>query len=295
MLRPNFVAAQTLLIVARVGTFTGAAEALNTTQSAISARMRELERSLGYPLFTRHGRLLRLTIQAKQLISAIEPLIEALEAAFHDAEAVENPQGIVRIGLAEVATEWFARQVQKLHRELPRLRFELHVDLSSHIHDSLERGELDLGVVAVRQKRPHFRYRSLGRSSLSWVCSESLTINAWNAPRSFAQLLKEECLWLVGEGSQFHSPAREELVDLGAAIDHLCTTDRGMLEIALAGAGVVLMPDMMIESYLADGRLTRLGKALEGRDLELFLTTRANQRQNAIARIETLLSDGVAS
>ena len=47
MARLNLVNAETLCWIARLGTFTAAAERLFTTQSAVSARMRELEQSLG--------------------------------------------------------------------------------------------------------------------------------------------------------------------------------------------------------------------------------------------------------
>ena len=44
---------ETLLWIDRLGTFSAAAERLNTTQPAVSARMRELEQRLGSPLFRR--------------------------------------------------------------------------------------------------------------------------------------------------------------------------------------------------------------------------------------------------
>lgn len=47
---------ETLLWISRLGTFAAAAERLNTTQPAISARVRELESRLGYAIFQRAGR-----------------------------------------------------------------------------------------------------------------------------------------------------------------------------------------------------------------------------------------------
>ena len=47
---------ETLAWIARLGTFRAAAERLNTTQPAISARVREIESQLGIEIFRREGR-----------------------------------------------------------------------------------------------------------------------------------------------------------------------------------------------------------------------------------------------
>ena len=52
---------ETLLWIDRLGTFSAAAERLNTTQPTVSARMRELEQRLGTALFRREGRAMSLT------------------------------------------------------------------------------------------------------------------------------------------------------------------------------------------------------------------------------------------
>src|SRR3546814_18720347 len=54
--RIAFYHLETLLWIARLGTFAAAAERLNTTQPAISARVGELENHLGTVLFRREGR-----------------------------------------------------------------------------------------------------------------------------------------------------------------------------------------------------------------------------------------------
>ena len=42
--------------IARLGSFTAAAERMHTTQPAVSARVKELEDTLGHRLFVRQGR-----------------------------------------------------------------------------------------------------------------------------------------------------------------------------------------------------------------------------------------------
>src|SRR3546814_1439625 len=65
--RIAFYHLETLLWIARLGTFAAAAERLNTTQPAISARVRELENHLGTVLFRREGRTMTLTPAGRDL------------------------------------------------------------------------------------------------------------------------------------------------------------------------------------------------------------------------------------
>src|SRR3546814_16354527 len=57
---------ETLLWIDRLGTFSAAAERLNTTQPTVSARMRELEQRLGTALFRREGRAMSLTAAGRR-------------------------------------------------------------------------------------------------------------------------------------------------------------------------------------------------------------------------------------
>ena len=62
MSRPTMSQLETLCWIARLGTFTAAAERVHTTQSAVSARMRELETALGVEVFHHLGRRAELTV-----------------------------------------------------------------------------------------------------------------------------------------------------------------------------------------------------------------------------------------
>ena len=67
MRRVSLTNLETLCWIARLGSFTAAAERLNATQPAISGRVRELEESLKVKLFQRRGRRMELTIQGREL------------------------------------------------------------------------------------------------------------------------------------------------------------------------------------------------------------------------------------
>lgn len=58
---PSLRAVRSFVAAAKYQSFTRAAEALCVTQAAISRQIRELESSLGVPLFKRTGRTVELT------------------------------------------------------------------------------------------------------------------------------------------------------------------------------------------------------------------------------------------
>ena len=69
----SLVALHTFDLVARHGNFTGAAEALGLTQSAVSQKIKGLETELGVSLFRREHRGVSLTNEGVRLLNVVRP------------------------------------------------------------------------------------------------------------------------------------------------------------------------------------------------------------------------------
>jgi len=98
--------------LARQGSFTGAARALNLTQSAISHSIKALEGSLGTELFERLGKSVRLTRAGEALLPHADRILSRMERAQEDLALLTRPgHGRLRIGLLSswVAEEEIAR------------------------------------------------------------------------------------------------------------------------------------------------------------------------------------------
>src|ERR1700743_1597608 len=67
--------------VARLKSFTRAAENLHITQQGLSLMIQDLERQFGCRLFDRTTRTVSLTLAGEQLCSAAQPTISSLDAA----------------------------------------------------------------------------------------------------------------------------------------------------------------------------------------------------------------------
>ncbi|PWT91043.1 MAG: hypothetical protein C5B56_04445 [Proteobacteria bacterium] len=98
---------ETFATIVRFGSFAAAAARLNATQSTISARIRELEESLGVQLFDRTQRKAKLTAKGRGLVAYAHSAIELFSEIQRQLGSPQAQTGIVRVGVAElVAVTW---------------------------------------------------------------------------------------------------------------------------------------------------------------------------------------------
>ncbi len=90
--------------VARLGSMSRAALALNTVQSNVTAHVRQLEARLGLALFERGGRGVRLTAAGARLLPQAERVLRALEDARRAVLDDGTPRGPLCLGALETTT-----------------------------------------------------------------------------------------------------------------------------------------------------------------------------------------------
>src|SRR5437867_11713505 len=128
MRRLSLTNLETLCWIARLGTFTAAADRLNTTQPAVSNRVKELEQALGVRLFHRQGRKMELTIQGRDLVQRSEPLLNRLEDVVVSLDNPAAATGIIQMGVGEiVAVTWFADLIARLKQQMPKGTTEMEL------------------------------------------------------------------------------------------------------------------------------------------------------------------------
>ena len=125
---------ETLIWIARLGTFAAAAERLNASQPTISVRMRELESQIGAKIFQRHGRNMALTIRGRELVKQAEALWANAEEFLLAPSAFALATGVVRIGSGEIAAATYLPTfVAELDRAFPTLNLEVEIDLTARL------------------------------------------------------------------------------------------------------------------------------------------------------------------
>src|ERR1700760_1944925 len=90
---------EALYWIAQLGTFDRAANRLNTSQSAISKRIGELEAAVGPPLFDRSQRGARLTEQGEHLLALRQDMLRLGGRILALKDAEEMPARRLRLGI----------------------------------------------------------------------------------------------------------------------------------------------------------------------------------------------------
>ncbi|MDE1145713.1 MAG: LysR substrate-binding domain-containing protein [Azospirillaceae bacterium] len=138
-------AVQAFVLVATLRSFTRAAEATGTTQSAISLKLKRLEDRLGQRLLERTPRQVRLSSQGAAFLEPARRLLAAHEQAL--AGLTEAPHRLV-IGISDhVAGPDLPRLLAMLQGRDPTLVMEVRIAASRDLGGMLDRGELDAAIL----------------------------------------------------------------------------------------------------------------------------------------------------
>ncbi|MFC3674174.1 LysR family transcriptional regulator [Ferrovibrio xuzhouensis] len=138
-------AVQAFVLVADLASFTRAAEAMESTQSAVSLRIKRLEDGLGRRLLERTPRRVRLTAAGQIFLERARMLIAAHGEAL-DAFASVRRRLVVGISDHAVGAE-LPLLLQRVKRVEPGLLLEVRVGSSRDILVAFDDGALDAAIV----------------------------------------------------------------------------------------------------------------------------------------------------
>ncbi|MTJ80334.1 MAG: LysR family transcriptional regulator [Telmatospirillum sp.] len=161
-------AVQAFLLVAELKSFTRAAEALETTQSAISLRIRRLETSLGRRLLERTPRQVRLSAEGSRFL---EPARELMAA---HRSAIDSFGGGRRRLVVGLSHHVIGRDLPVLLKRLgdaePALTLEMHVGSSREVLDDYDAGTYDAAIVLNHDRHRHDG-EVLGTEAFGWMAA----------------------------------------------------------------------------------------------------------------------------
>ena len=144
-------------VVAEELNFTRAAQRLNMSQPPLSNQIRALEEELGTPLFIRGSRSLQLTEAGKLLYRRSEQLLDLAERAREEIGALAmGLSGTLCLGsVAGRAPFLAARWLADFREEYPLVRFEIVNGSSDDIIEQIQRGFIELGIIAAPYDSEH--------------------------------------------------------------------------------------------------------------------------------------------
>ena len=249
------------LAVARERNFTKAAAKLGTSQSTLSYTIKELEAHLGVRLLTRTTRSVALTEPGERLFNSLAPRFEQIEADVAGLVTFrDTPAGTVRITLSDHAlqtTVW--PKLQPVLRDYPDIRVELYSDngMRNIVEERFDAGvrlgeSIDKDMIAVRIGED---WRLVAVASPDYVKRRGL-------PRTPQELVDHVCINLrqatVGGlyAWEFEKDGRELRVRVDGQLTFNTTIP--IVDAAISGYGIAYVPEDLVSSHIAQGRLALL-------------------------------------
>jgi DNA-binding transcriptional LysR family regulator len=143
-----------LVAVVETGTFSGAAEQLGYTQSAVSQQVGTLERIVGASLFERPGgrRPVRLTAAGEMLLTHARAVLARVGSAAADLRALASgEQGELRVGtLPSVGTKVLPRLLATFRAEWPGIEIVLRESRDgAELIRAVETGDIDVTFIDI--------------------------------------------------------------------------------------------------------------------------------------------------
>ena len=144
-------------VVAEELNFTRAAQRLNMSQPPLSNQIKALEEELGTPLFLRGGRGLQLTEAGKLLYRRAAQLLDLAERTREEVGSLAmGLSGALCFGsVAGLAPFLAARWLAGFREEYPLVRFEIVNGSSDDIIEQIQRGYIELGLIAAPYDSEH--------------------------------------------------------------------------------------------------------------------------------------------
>ncbi|MCM2292597.1 LysR family transcriptional regulator [Allorhizobium sp. BGMRC 0089] len=241
--------------ISQLGTFERAAARLNTTQSAISKRIQELEITAGLAVFDRNQRGAKLTEKGEHLLALGLEMLKLHDRVLELKSSEETPARRLRIGITELsALTWFPRLVSHIRETYPNVSLEPIVATSRTLDDMLKDSDLDLIVVPEVFPSEDVTYVRLADVSNVWMArpglvktDEALTLEQLAAYPAVLQGGQSGTglfynRWMRSQGLMFN----QSLIS-----DNLMA----LLGLTVAGVGISYLPRQCFRPLVDEGKL----------------------------------------
>ncbi|RYD87522.1 MAG: LysR family transcriptional regulator, partial [Sphingomonadales bacterium] len=200
------------------------------------------------------GRTMALTVRGRQLVKECEPLWASIERTLLRSASLEGASGIVRIGTGEIAAATCLPPfLTALNKDLPKVNFEIEIDLSHGLLQKLLSATSDLIFIAGPVVSSNVESAPVGSVDLIWATSPALAARMRFEDDSTP-------LWLLHRHSPIHdiTMACIEEAGLAALTTNSCNNVRALIDIILADGGVGFVPEIMVRRLLDRGALVQI-------------------------------------
>ena len=229
--------------VCRFLNFSQAAEALNTTQPAVSLAVKELESHYGVALFERMNRRVYLTPAGEALLATAQDVLRGFQEA-EETLGQGRPLAL-RVGAnVSFGEAGLAQVLGRFRQEHPQVRLRALVANSDKIQSLLAENQLDVGIVDGLGVSERLRAQPLYQEDLVLAAAPG----RFPAPATVEELAALPLL-LREPGSGLRSSVERVFSQQGLAPQPLLesTSTAALAQAAKAGLGVAILPEALAQ------------------------------------------------
>ncbi|MBD1575763.1 MULTISPECIES: LysR family transcriptional regulator [Vibrio] len=250
---------RTFVLIAELGNFTKAAEALEVSRSHVSKQISQLERQMGVTLLLRTTRTLKLTAAGEQFFhqcqTNLQGINQALLVALDDVEQVRGHIKINCVG-GYLGEEIVASMLSSFMLQYPDVSLEM--DFSSHRVDLIS-DQFDVAFRMGQLEDAGFIGKKLLDLEMVTLASPSYLSANGQALDHPKDLLQHNCL--TGSVKKWHHqtvalPPSD--FDVQVQGQFQCKNGRSLLNAAVAGCGLIRVPSIYCRELIEQGKLVKV-------------------------------------
>ncbi len=265
---------ETFIQVAELSSFTKAAEKSGYSQSTVSFQIRQLEKSLGLPLFERINHTVSLTAKGREVLAyahQVRRLTQELEKQLHEEQ--EQISGHVRIAMADSLCSWLLRDDFKNFRRChPKITVKIISASTEEMFRLLNQNEVDLVYTLDNHIYDRtYRIASEEKVTAHFVAgagyfAEEMEGTKPLSPRQLAGLP----FLLTEKGMSYRRLMDEKLAVQSLEIRPILETGNADLicQLVAQGMGISFLPDYVTKDAVENGRIRYL--PVEGFRIEIW-------------------------
>lgn len=254
---PSTSALTSLEAVARTGSFTLAAQELSLTQSAVSRQVRGLEEQLDRALFDRNSRKVELTEAGHLYVAEVQRALQVIRDATIQVVTKRQEQVLNIAFLPTFGTRWLMPRISGFVAQYPdiTLNFTSRIGRFDFITDNL-----DVAIYHGSPDWPNVKCTLLMNETIVPVVSRAFRDeHTINTPHD---LLRIQHLSMHSRPSAWKNWFKSQGISItnesGMSFEHFSTLSQA----CIAGIGVALMPEFLMESELERQDLVQVGASI---------------------------------
>ena len=283
----DLVSLRIILAAAEEHSFAAAAQRENTSLSAVSRRVAELEQRIGVTLFKRHDKGVSLTEEGTQFVHQLYEVFDRLEHIALDLEEVrKGVRGVVRVSAPMTATSGnLPTKVAAFMLENPGIEVQFVEETSFAAIHGVSVGDLDLAVIPDTPAAAQLTCLPYFDDELVVVLPSGHALANKQSIR-LADLVDEPFIGMPRD-SGLSTLYREQMSAIGQTLKERAhtTSFESVRHMVSVGLGIAILPATAANPYAEPlGLVSRkLDEAWSKR--QLVLCTREPDRRSAATRL----------